>query len=314
MVKKSILIILNTYYHVETTIGIYYSLLKNGYQPYLYVAQSKMFFGFYDYMRELHIPCITDYNSEFDRYIVVTYYPNLGYEINDSNPIFRKLTEDNTIYIAHRCMNIHRHKVVLGVRPEIQKNGIDFLYLCNHKHEDDIDLDIKSGEGVNLLVQGKLVAFNRNLSVPKNMNESGENNIRFIIIGEPGDAASIPDSPFIHFYSGLSEHEFYRICSAAHFVVPLIDQFTGQGTYMNERFTTSLSIAWMFNKPLLLHESLQQVYNCPGLVYSDQTGFERMMENIQNMRSDEYRALVQGQIKFKGCMESHNKNVWEKYI
>jgi hypothetical protein len=308
---KTILLILNTDYHVETTLGIYYSLLKNGYQPYIYLTRTIMPFLFYEYMRELNIACITDYNIKVDKYIVITYSPESTYIINDNHPIFKKLTDENTIYISHRThIADRRHKYILGLSPAIEKLNMDFLYLCDHKFDDGAVFLSKDCKKTKFLVQGRLLS-DRELSYLKFFTDKENVEVNFITNG----GCNHPfNCSYINMHHKLSESDFYTQCLNCHYILPLVSKNTAGGKYISEKFTTSLSISWMFNKPMIVHTSLKQVYSCPGLEYSNFTDFGAKIMDAVNLDNSKYCELVNEQRAFKDRMHTHNKRIFAKYL
>lgn len=298
---------------------MYCSLLLMGIDTCIYVVcSSTMKYQFFKYLDFYKIPYLTEINDaikngEFNKYVVITYRSDLNDSDkipNNTHKIFNFVNNDNTIYISHRSdINPREFKNVLCLNPAGISHNYDLYYLCENMMNDSYDF---KQNNIRYLIQGHFKHKHRDFGLIKCFLETRKKPIKIISIGDNIDS-NIVDDRFYNFRN-LNEFSFFRYCNSVEFLLPLINNKFPDNRYETSRFSTTLGISWMFNKPMLLHSSIQEIYKCPSLVYNSDTEFLDLMEWTSTITHAEYMSLTEKCKSFKEILRIHNRKILSKFF
>ena len=325
---KNILIILNTDYHVEVALSVYKSLTLIGYKPTIFIIRPDLIkYGLLNYLFENKIDFITDYvpgicRQLFSKAIVVSAYPTIeipeGIPRRDY-PIFEEFQDKDIILIAHRTgMEQNLINKVLCVTPLAEKYNFDHIYLCENPSERDQMLPLTYP--VTFLIQGNFFANRRDLFMVDKFLDTTKipnDKYKFVFIGDNHGKLLLRNqnhSSVIHL-QGLNETLFYESFNNAHFILPLISEYTAHSTYIVERLSSSLSLSFCFNKPMLIDKDIHEIYKSPSITYSGSNDFIKNVEFIINkINPFDYMDMVESCRDFKTSLRLHNAKTLYKTL
>lgn len=335
---NKIIIIQNTQYHFEVTLGLYCALKEIGYDPYIYryledkynqkkfIEQLKLnTIKFEDILNDKNILCG----------IVVSTYPSPHAKdpIPNNDDIIFDILKNKILYLVHRFRNqsdytgFLNRKNCLSLSPISENIGIDYINLYSFPIEPfktTIDDEIK------ITIQGHFEYDNRELGLLLNnidyylQKNIFNKNITLNIIGTTTDrvfAFTQTLNPYllqkakikINTYDNLDEENFYYyINQHTDYLVSLINEKTNNETYIKERYSTNFFHSLAFDKPIVSHKIFKKIYNIPG-IYIDNID-HAMIYEISTYNKKEYEKTVDSFILKKKEMKHHNIKIFNEKI
>ena len=323
--SNNILIILNTVYHVEVALSIYKTLTLLGFKPIIFILwPNNVKYNLAEYLFLNKIDFITDYvpgvcKTSFSKAIIVSAYPTI--ERPDAipglgHPLFDEFAPENTILIAHRVnMGENSHKI-LCVTPLAKYNNLDYIYLCENPTEKD---QIQPCEyPVRFLIQGNFFTKRRDLYLIEDFLYRTNINpklFQFVFVGNNKSNPILKIShPSVIQLENLSESDFYKEINNCHYILPLISSRTGAATYLNERLSSSLSLSFCFNKPMIIDREINKIYNAPALEHANDNEFFSNLSELIKIDSCYYYNLVGYCKQYKEKLREYNKEILLKYL
>jgi len=304
--NKNILIILNTIYHVEVALSLWKSLKLIGYNPTIFILWPNAVarYKLCEYLLHYNIDFITDYvpgvcRACFSKAIIVSAYPTIDRPDaipGTGHPLLDEFKDEDKILIAHRIgMDKPVKSKILCVTPLAKQNNLDFIYLCENPTDDDYIEPFNYP--IKFLIQGNFFTNRRDLHLIEDFfyKTKCNNSIyhHFVFIGNnKGNSIFNFNHPSIVQLENLSEYDFYKEVRNCHFILPLISSKTGNSTYTQERLSSSLSLAFCFNKPMVIAREINEIYKAPALEYSNSDEFVSNITELIKYRQSSYDSLV----------------------
>jgi hypothetical protein len=319
--KKRVALVLNTSTHVETALSLYRSLdLSPHWNPVL-VPLSGNVRELFPFLKELNLRFEDEHANpdDFDYALIITAYPR-GAEYpplpQEKHPMvvgFR----NRRLLITHRATrpsSFYDHGPAVGLTPFCANQGLDFLYLCENPALESLTPSL-TDKPVRFLVQGKFGYKHRDLDLLQIWLKKHTGPAQILLLGEGAAkiALSLSDER-VNKFDKVSEPTFYKVAATAHFILPLINRTTRQGSYLCERFSTSYSLAFASERPVIASDDLASIYSVPTLAYSDVDSFCNHMNDCLNMTDAAYRHLIAPYTIIKQEFRKHNLAVLEKYL
>ena len=317
---KNILIILNTDYHVEVALSIYKTLKLLDYNPTIFIIRPDLIkYDLLNYLFSMGVDFITDYvpgvcRATFSKAIVVSAYPTIeipeGIPRKDY-PIFEEFRDDQLILIAHRTgMEQNPIHKVLCVTPLAEKYNFQHIYLCENPSEKDLILQFS--DPITFLIQGNFYANRRDLYlIDRFLDQSPlpKDRYKFVFIGDNREKPLIRhiNHPSVVHLKNLTEQQFYECFNNTHFILPLISEATASSTYLLDRLSSSLSLAFCFNKPMILDKEINSIYNAPVIEYTSSKEFISSIEKCITWSETQYQAVVESCRDHKHELRQHNE-------
>ncbi len=316
--QKRIAVVLNTLYHVETAISVYFTLAKlPEYQPRL-VLLHRGRWKLIPFLKALGIRYLTAQKctaSDFDKAIIISAFTGHRDKLPLSDHPMVRDFEGRRILISHNCTVSKlefKADALICLSPIAQAHGHDFIYQCENPALEK-PTPLLSDEPVAFLVQGHLGFRHRNIQMLLNaVSQIPDPRLRVLFVGESAGAIQSSDSR-IASYSNLSEAEFYSKCATAHFVLPLIDPTRNQ-PYMRRKFTSSYGISFASLKPAVVHEAFHDLYPVPSLTYRQPPGFQSAINKCLRMSAARYAEMIGEYRQQKDAFRKHNRNILKKYL
>lgn len=346
MNKKDILLILNTNYHVETTLSIYESLRQLGHKCQVLL----------DYKPQEINPEINDYDlrpfftkyeipflekSEFlgadktyDKYIYISggvFLSNLQDEaFRKENADLVNRTKDSSIFIAHTANYYSlndlagRHfnnSYIISVTPYSQKYGLDFLYQIENAVLSQLPKITHPNEVRKFLVLGRFCWYTRNFDYIHEILRSNKtyDNFEIILMGQKPTAVSkfieleeykdqtIP----VKVKFDVSETDYYNTINESDFLINLIDYRFDD--YFKVKFSSNINHSVAFSKPSLCFLGLNLPYNIPSIEY-DAHDFLSKFEECLTMPKNDYLNMCDNFNVPKSNMRHHNTRILESLL
>ncbi|MBF0489369.1 MAG: glycosyltransferase [Candidatus Omnitrophica bacterium] len=323
---RKVLIVLNTEYHTETAISLYFSLLRLLHiEPIILRTTKKQdLFGLDAFCKRYKMKYIDSYHSQtdakaYDSAILVSFYPSVEaskFTLNLDHPVMKDF-KDRMLYISHRSnLNVSEDDPshVLTLSPVGASRGFQQYYqMMNPVSYEGDPLFWKESvleeKRINILVQGKFNLSNRNIEQLRIiLKEITDRNLRIYIVG-----TSVPkefhNDERVMIVENASEQDFYRMCWRCHFILPLIDDTIKEGTYLRERFSSSIGISYMFCLPAILHQSIHDLYALPAITYTDTSSCVVAVQAAINMSREDYGQMKKGYGEILEIFQKHNDRV-----
>lgn len=302
-----ILLILNTFYHVESTIGIYFTLKSMGYPCEIYLTNpNTMKFQFFQFMEKLSIKCISEGEPYFDIGIIMTLHsqwsnpmPN-GYHSIISNNKKKLIYNSHTVPSNPKSMLL-KDKNIFFLTPIAERYNYDFLYLFDFPiHLFQIEQKINK-----IAVISHFERYNRDTQSILDIDINNLPNYEIDIIGTkiPNQLKNINK---INIYEDTTEIQLYSILSNSKYMFMAISPLTRDGTYITERISSVAVQAQYLNKPIIWHKSIAEIYNFPGITFENTNEINNLIKINQ---STEFNFKTSIELRKK-----HNFNVIGKIL
>ncbi|QJE97583.1 hypothetical protein [Luteolibacter luteus] len=311
----NVAVILNTTPHVETLLFLYLALDRlEGIKPVAFpldgdrwglkalLEKGKIRYSF-------HTEGMRDH---FDAAVVITAYPS-GIDLPAlpfARHPFLKEFSGRRILITHRAnapLSRYESTRVLCLHPAGQNQGVPHLFPCEHPLL-GAGMELSPGSTIRLLVQGKFDRRHRELSLISAILKQFPQGIHIVLLGSGASLCGFKD-PRVTTLENLNEVEFYEAAASCHYMLPLVDGTTLKGSYIHERFSSSLGISFADLKPSIVHESLQGVYSFPlGHIYRDLTELMEILQGLTEGAQD-YPGMREQMRMNRDFMRLHNEAV-----
>jgi hypothetical protein len=310
--SNTIAVIANTDYHFEITLSAYQALIDSGYNPIIYSCHGKkptfakqtQFLNLYNLQHTEDIDLIP---SDTLGGLVISAYPKRI--PNDTNIIFDKL-KNRLIYICHRFNTIPTYidkRKTICLSPLSQHIGLP--YFIPNKYPIEI-LSYQSDSKIKLLIQAHFEKENRDMGLLDRVIDiiTRMSNIELHIIGT-GIPISLQKKqiPNIIIHSKITEEALYSIINDMSYILPLIENNTSTGTYLQERFSSSFCHSLCMSKPIISHKVFKKIYNIPGKYYSSTTELYNIIVGLDSttLKDEQPTTLDFNLLRFNSIQ--HNK-------
>ena len=309
-----IVIIQNTFYHFETAISLYQTLLDMGMDVCFYICENikiKNRFQQIEFLEHHNIKVYDVHKIPKDTIgIVVSAYSNPDESVkNIEDEIFYKLSK--YIYISHTIDQNYDSKIIT------KKNTL-CLSPISYKHEihsfNLLDSPIiperqKIDQNINIGIQGHFQHDHRDFEILNSIKYNDQSySINLIGTQSTEFLEKIERSDNYNAFENLSELDFYSLCNKMHFLMPLIDHQIKDGRYMTASYSSTFNISCILKKPLFAHECFRSIYNIPGIYYNE-NNFLEQFEKMISISDDNYNLLVDQFEEYKKEKQSHNSRV-----
>lgn len=302
-----ILLILNTIYHVEATVVIYFTLKSMGFHCEIYIVNPKdMRYQFFQLMEKLSIKCHIDGNPEFDVGLVMTLHSQLGNPVQNAyHPIIFN-NKSKLRYLSHTVpSNIRspylKDKKIFFLTPLAENYGYDFIYLFDFPaHLFNFKQHINK-----IAITSHFERDNRNLDAILSINIEDLDNYEIDIIGT-GVPSQLKMKNKINIFENVKEIQFYSILSNSRYLFMPIDNTTKDGTYLTERISSIVVQAQFLNKPIIWHKSIADIYNLPGITFENYEEVNSLIKENESTKFDFEESMA--------IRKTHNFNVINKIL
>lgn len=313
-----ILIIQNTWYHFETTISLYSSLLRLNPSQISIVQLDANYTEQENFLKQYNIPYLYFYDINIYNYdiaFIVSAYPNPFVSLENSIPLFDHPIcnhyKNKIIFVSHRFNNytdFTKHQYInsnnsISLSKLSKKINIDYWY--------PIEYPIKSNYQIknNYCVQGHFEFNNR--SLPPIIINNQSNSFILSIIGTT--LSKTEKNPQNIYKSNLKEIDFYDHLNNQKFILAMIDDRIRNGTYIKERFSSNFNHCAALNKPIFCHEIFQDIYEIPGIYYNNHN-INNKFEDLINISNEDYNKLIDFFEPFKIKYQAHNTEILSQKI
>lgn len=313
-------IILNTISHVEVAISVYLSLQRiSGFDPVLIPIHGDIL-GLREMLAACQIKADFELSSppaSYQRAIIVTAYPieSEYAPIPYGEHPFVEGFKNNRILITHRChrsWHFYRGEKVISLAPMSVQRGIPRIYLCENVILDQFEPKRLPRR---FLVQGRFESNHRQLDLIMSLSKLDRNDFEVIMLGSGSESALSGNFPFLKRLQDLPELGFYETSATCSFLIPLIDPQTRDGSYMTSRFSSSMLFAFAGLKPVLMHESLVDIYpSVVGKIYKDESEF---LDGFCSLLDASWNDIIELRIcaeKERNFMRKHNSIILKNML
>lgn len=316
--KSKIALIHNTNVHVEIAISLYFTLERSERWSPTLILLPKDCRGLNTFLDQLGVRYLTSgfSSDEYTQAIVVTSYP-AGAEYkrlyNENHPMVRGF-EGRRVLVTHRAnypVSAYRGEKVMGLTPLCEKYGIPFYYACENPALEGLFLEDWNDKV--FLVQGKFGCNHRSFECLKQFLDTDERTFRVRLLGQSASTIALSDQR-VEVFEGVSETEFYDLCRTSHFILPLVDEDTRRGQYLRCRFSSTYSIAFASQKPLVAGKGINEIYDIPAFIYRNSDEFCSAMSACVSMRLEDYIAQYESYTYSKKRFREHNFAVLETLL
>jgi hypothetical protein len=234
------------------------------------------------------------------------------------HPLLDEFKDEDKILIAHRIgMDRPTKSKILCVTPLAQQNNLDFIYLCENPTDDDYTEPLSYP--VKFLIQGNFFTNRRDIYLIEefiNKTTLPDALYNFVFVGDnKGKLISkYCLHPSILHWENLTEFDFYNQIRNCHYILPLISDKIANSTYFTERLSSSLSLSFCFNKPMVIDKQINSIYNAPALEYSNSEVFICNIVELIKYRQSAYDSLVYYCKKYKEKLREHNFKILINYL
>lgn len=318
MNSLKILIIQNTYYHFETTISLYSSLLRLNPNKVSLVKIENNYTQQDEFIQKHGINIINYFDPSIYNYdiaFIVSAYPNPYVDIRNSiplidNPVIQHY-KNRSIFICHRfdrASDFQRHPFIkldnsLSLSKLSQSIGLQYWYPIEYPIESVYQTKN------NYCIQGHF-EFNNRQIFSDIINNSINNTYEINIIGTSTNKIISNNAKYL---SNLNEIDFYNALNNQKFILAMIDDQIRDGTYIRQRFSSNFNHAAALNKPIFCNEIFKDIYEIPGIYYNNSNIYEKFQELI-NISEIEYSKLVDSFNPFKDKYYNHNNKILSQKI
>lgn len=313
----NIALILNTKYHVEVAVSLYFSVNRIVGMHATIIPLLGDHFELFDYLDKLQIryqgPDST--LSDFQRAIVISAYPidcELPHLPLWNHPVMRSF-EGRRILITHRTnktWHYYRGEQVVSLSPLSIENGIPFIYLCENPI---LATRRPITEVVHFLVQGKFDFDHRNFEYLTDYLSISNKNFRLILLGSGADKIPIKDDRVL-LIGDVSELEFYKTASECAVIIPLVDYAVSGGNYLTNKFSSSLHFSFSGYRSTLIHGSLGSIYPVVGKNYENRDEFRQAFDNFIDQTDEEWSEQFRKVDNNRQAMRKHNSIILKNIL
>ena len=306
-----IVIIQNTFYHFETGVSLYQTLLNMGLDVCFYMCSKVKEKNRFQQLEFLNHYRIKVYNAdeipENATGVVVSTYSNPKDVVpNIDDEIFSKISK--RIYISHRIDHGMNSTVItknntLCLSPISERRGISYFNLLDFP---DKPIRKAIDKNINICIQGHFQHGHRDVDL-LNCIKPNDKSYKINLLGTCSEKflANIEYTNSYQAFDNLSELDFHSICNNSHFFMPLIDCETQEHRYINTSYSSTFIVSSIFEKPIFADECFQSMYKLPGIYYN-KNNFVEQFEKMVSISSDDYTRLTNEFKKYKNDNGKHN--------